>query len=96
MTKLRDLARDQECQIRLVGVCNRDNRTVVLAHYRMIGISGFGFKPPDWLGAWACSNCHDAVDRRRFTHLPLDEVKLAHATGVFRTLHLLKKMGINP
>lgn len=96
MTKLRELAEGQECQVRLPGVCNRDNRTVVLAHYRMLPISGFGLKAPDWLGAWACSDCHDAVDRRRYTDLPRTDVRLAHAEGVFRTLAKLKRMGFNP
>lgn len=83
---LRKKAKGQECQIRLPGVCNFDPATTVLAHYRIAGLSGMGIKPPDWLGAWACSACHDAVDRRANTDLDRDFVRLAHAEGVFRTL----------
>ena len=71
--------------IRLPGVCNFNSETTVLAHYRLIGISGMGMKAPSLIGAWACSCCHDAVDRRRFTELDFDFVRLAHAEGVFRT-----------
>lgn len=91
---LRRLAKGRECQVRLEGICNRNPETTVLAHYRMIGVSGIGLKPPDWLGAWACSCCHDAIDRRRFKSLDRDYVRFAHAEGVFRTLCELKKMGV--
>lgn len=92
---LRKLARGQPCQVRLPDVCNHNPETTVLAHYRMIGISGFGLKPPDWLGAFACSNCHDAIDRRRFMDLERDYVRLAHAEGVFRTLALIRQLDVD-
>lgn len=87
----RKAARGQPCQIRLPGVCNGNPETTVLAHYRLIGISGLGLKSPDQIAAFACSNCHDAVDRRRFTDLDFTQVRLAHAEGVFRTWALLNK-----
>jgi len=71
--------------IRLSGVCNGNPETTVLAHYRLIGISGAGMKSPDEIAAWACSDCHDAVDRRRYMELDFTAVRLAHAEGVFRT-----------
>lgn len=93
---LRDLARGRKCQIRLPAVCNHDEATVVLAHYRLGGVSGFGLKPPDLIGAWACSNCHDAVDRRRFKHFEYDWVRLQHAEGCFRTIDaLIKEVAID-
>ena len=55
--------------MRLHGVCNHNSETVVLAHYRLAGVSGMGMKSPDILGAWACSACHDAIDRRAHTDL---------------------------
>jgi len=82
---LRESANGQPCMIRLEGVCNGDPSTTVLAHYRMIGISGISRKPPDLLAAFACSDCHDAVDRRRFTDLEREHVQLAHLRGVMRT-----------
>ena len=91
---LRKLASGRECQVRLSGICNRDESTVVLAHYRLIGISGLGLKSPDLLGAWACSDCHDAVDRRRYKDLDYDFVRLQHAEGCFRTIAKLIEEGV--
>ena len=94
MADLRKLAKGRECQIRIPGVCNFNSETTVLAHFRLIGVSGLGLKPPDLLGAWSCSDCHDAVDRRRFKELEFDFVRLAHAEGVFRTQAKLIEEGI--
>lgn len=83
MSKLRKLARGKPCQIRLIGVCNGDPATTVLAHFRMSGASGMGLKPPDWLGAWSCSACHTFVDTHKDAATQLDFAK-----GVFRTIEL--------
>jgi hypothetical protein len=85
---LRDQARGRDCQIRLVGVCNFDPATTVLAHYRLVGISGLGMKSPDHLGAWACANCHSYVDTHRD-----DETARAFLEGVLRTQHHLIREG---
>ena len=63
-TKLRESARGQPCHLRLPGVCNGDPETTVLAHIRRGGTSGMGQKPPDICGVFACSSCHDAMDKR--------------------------------
>ena len=62
----------------------------MLAHYRMAGLSGVGMKPDDALGAWSCSSCHDAIDRRSHMGLERDYVRLAHLEGVMRTLAVLR------
>lgn len=80
----RNLARGKPCQIRLVGICNGDNSTTVLCHFRLMGLSGMGMKSPDWLGAWGCSACHAYVD----THKDA-ETQIAFAYGVFRTQALV-------
>lgn len=85
MTDLRKLAKDRPCQIRLPGICNGNPATTVLAHYRLIGISGMGFKANDLCGAWACHNCHDAVDGRRYRDLDRNYARLCHLEGVIRT-----------
>lgn len=59
---IRDSARGEECTLRL-PCCNRDPDTTVLAHIRLPG-DGIGIKPPDWFAIYACSACHDALDRR--------------------------------
>ena len=92
---LRKLARGRPCMVRLPYVCNGDPETTVLAHFRLAGLSGIGMKSPDFAcGAWACSSCHDAIDRRSHMELDRDFVRLAHAEGVMRTQAQLIKEGL--
>ena len=53
-----------------------------------------GIKANDILGAWACSACHDAIDRRSHTDLDRDYVRLAHLEGMARTINELCKEGL--
>jgi len=80
--------------VRLPNICNFNNETTVLAHYRLAGLSGMGIKSDDLIGAWACSACHDAIDRRANTDLDRDYVRLAHLEGVVRTIATLRKEGL--
>lgn len=91
MSKLTKLARGRECQVRL-PCCNHNPETTVLAHFRLAGICGIGMKPHDILGAWACSACHDEIDRRTRI-FENKSVRLAHAEGVIRTQDILIKEG---
>lgn len=93
---LRDLARGRDCLIRVPGECLRSPETVVLCHYRMSGLSGMGFKSPDWCAAYGCSKCHDIVDGRRgsWKTYPLELRKLFLAEGVLRTLTVLAEEGL--
>lgn len=83
---LRKLARDKPCMVRVPGICNGDPETTTLAHYRLTGYCGTGLKPPDWMGAWACSSCHAAVDERQSSEFTHDELRQMHLEGVLRTL----------
>jgi hypothetical protein len=89
MTNLREEARGRDCTVRLPHICNGNSETVVLAHVRKIGISGFGLKSPDILGAWACSACHTYVDSHHD-----DATQVAFYEGVFRTQHELQRLGV--
>lgn len=91
-TKLTKAARGRDCQVRIPGICNGNPETTVLAHYRMAGTCGVGCKPNDLQGAWACSACHDEIDRRT-RHLSNDEARHAHAEGVMRTQDILIREG---
>lgn len=88
---LRKLARGKPCMVRLPNICNGDSATTVLAHYRMAGTCGGGMKPDDWQGAWACSNCHDAIDGRIRTLYPREQLRLMHAEGVLRTQYEIRR-----
>lgn len=92
--KLRKAARGRECMVRLPGVCNHNPETTVLAHVRLAGVSGMGMKADDLLGAWACSSCHDAIDRRGHLDLERDYVRLAHLEAMVRTIAILRKEGL--
>lgn len=91
---LRKQAKGRDCMVRLPGICNHNPETTVLAHARLVGVSGMGMKADDLLGAWACSSCHDAIDRRAHTDLDRDYVRLAHLEGMVRTIAALKKEGL--
>lgn len=92
MSKLTKAARDRECQVRIPGICNGNPETTVLAHYRLAGTCGVGMKPHDLLGAWACSSCHDEIDRRT-RRIDADSAAMAHLEGVIRTQSILIKEG---
>ena len=61
---IRQSARGETCTLRLLGVCNHDPATTVLAHLRVFGAAGMGQKPADYAAVYACHACHDALDRR--------------------------------
>lgn len=86
MTNLRKEARGRECQIRIPSVYNGDPATTVLAH---LNGGGMGMKRPDTSAAWACSECHDAVDGRRNIEREFgytsDDVDGMFLEGVIRT-----------
>ena len=92
---LRKEAKGRGCMVRLPNICNHNSETVVLCHVRLVGVSGMGMKAPsDLIGAWACSSCHDAIDRRSHTDLDRDYVRLAHFEGMARTIMQLHKEGL--
>ena len=92
--KLRKAAEGRECMVRLPGICNHNPETTVLAHVRLAGVSGMGIKADDLLGAWCCSACHDAIDRRSNMDLDRDYVRLAHLEGMVRTIAKLRQEGL--
>lgn len=94
MSKLRDAARNMDCQVRLPGICNFRPETTVLAHYRLSGTCGTGIKPIDLIGSWACSDCHDAIDQRSKTAFNREQLDLHHLEGMVRTINALNKRGL--
>ncbi len=60
---IRRFAKGQTCTLRL-PCCNGQTDTTVLAHLRLFGAGGMGGKPSDMRAVMACSDCHDALDRR--------------------------------
>lgn len=81
----RNSAKGKPCTLRL-DCCNRDPATTVLAHLRCFGWAGMAQKPHDFLAVYACSACHDAIDRR-YTAAPWGYDDLLRALGETLTHH---------
>jgi hypothetical protein len=95
VSKIRESARGEDCQIRLPGHCNHNRETTVWAHGNGSAAGkGIGMKSDDLLGSYACSDCHDVYDRRAPTAMPRVEVELAFWEGHARSLILLIKKGV--
>ena len=96
MSKITDSARNEDCLIRIPGVCNRRNETTVACH-EPCG-SGLSIKWPDTEIAYGCSSCHDEIDGRT-KYKPnghciytLDELMIMFYQGARRTrLKLIEK-----
>ena len=88
---LRQFARDQDCQVRIYGVCNHNPETSVWAHIRLGGVAGMGLKPPDICGVVACSACHDAIDGRTKTDLSQVQLESHILHALVRTLKLVSQ-----
>lgn len=97
VSRLRKLAKGQDCQIRIPSVCNFNNETTVLCHLNGSGTgTKYGNAEPaeDMFGAWGCSACHDAVDKRNNNHNHnYHMIMLWFYDGVIRTQKHLIKMG---
>lgn len=97
MSKIRQSARDQECTIRLPGVCNRRTDTTVLCHPNdSLAGKGLGKKADDRHGAYGCFDCHNVVDRRvpRPVHLTRAHIDQFFNDGCEATHQLLKTAGL--
>lgn len=64
--KLRDSARGQACTFQIVGICNHDPATTVLAHLPS-EVAGRATKSDDWHAAFSCSACHEEIDQHRLS-----------------------------
>lgn len=95
MSDLRKSARGRDCAIRS-PVCSFNPEETVLAHVRMIGVSGMGSKAPDLLGAFSCARCHQLVDTGRYQDVELtkDDRDLYLLKGVMRTQAMWIKEGL--
>jgi hypothetical protein len=84
-------ARGQDCQVRIISICNFNPETTVLAH---LSGGGVGAKRLNIHGAYCCSSCHDAIDGRMKTDYSSDELNLMHLEGVIRTQEIMINEGV--
>ena len=94
MKKIRDSARGEMCTAQISGVCNGNPETTVLAHYGEPGEKGMGLKPDDTSAAYLCSSCHDVLDGRVKSWVPLSEKESIWFKAMRRTWKLLIENGV--
>ena len=90
---LRDSARGQQCTAQIVGVCNHNQWTTVLAHLPDES-KGMSRKSDDFVGAFCCSNCHDMIDGRVKRTIPELELEWYMRRAQTRTLRRWVEMGL--
>jgi hypothetical protein len=90
VSKIRESANGKECQIRIPGVCNFNPETTVLAHLNRVGWG----KCSDIHAAYACSDCHDAVDGRQYSEYSQMELEMMFYEGMVRTQEILLNDGL--
>lgn len=66
INKLRRSAAGRDCTMNVVGVCNYDQDTTVLAHVNTEG-GTMGGKSDDFSACFACSSCHEWLDQHKGT-----------------------------
>lgn len=74
---LRESARGEDCLLRIPGVCSWQPDETILAHnpYTM-GNNGIGIKTDDLFSIYACSKCHDCIDRLEYVEIDPDQLEL--------------------
>ena len=63
-TALRKSAKGRQCAARIPLVCNHNPETTILAHAPN-NFGGMSNKGHDFLAAFVCSACHEALDHRK-------------------------------
>lgn len=63
---IRDSARGEECQVRIVGACTHDNTMTIWSHAPLQAAGKGGqIKSLDLCGAYACTACDAVVDGQK-------------------------------
>jgi len=89
--KLRDSAKGRQCTFRIPGVCNHNPETTVLCH-APTQFGGMGTKGHDFLAAFGCSACHEALDQRNI--IPVVKIYLYWFQGLSETLTIWVTEGL--
>ena len=92
-SKLTRAARGQECTVQLHPYCNMNPETTVLAHINSKR-KGMGIKSPDHFGVFACSACHDIIDKRRYVDIDEMEIQKGILRGLYETWSIWIEMGL--
>ena len=90
--KIRNSAKGETCTLQIFGICNNDPSTTVLAH---IHDETFGAsqKADDCSAIYACSACHDEIDRRT-RKLPVEKLTWYLLRALQRTIRRQIERGL--
>ena len=97
MSKIRESARGEICQIRIPFVCSHDPAETVWCHANGSAAGkGIGAKSNDLLGAYGCFRCHGVYDRAAKTPegMTRTDVELAFWEGHARSIVKLADKGL--
>ena len=97
MSKITQSARNENCTINLIGVCNYNPDSVVWCHSNKgIHGKGLGLKAKDENGAYGCYQCHMTYDRqiKRPKNLSLEDVEEAFTIAMLKSQQILKDKGL--
>ncbi len=90
MSKIRESAEGEDCQIRMPGVCSFNPATTVLCH---LGGAGWALKSDDIHSAYGCYECRQIIDGAK-SEFSQDEIKLMFYDGMVRTQLILIEKGL--
>lgn len=99
MTPIRKSAKDEDCTLRLPGVCQNRTDTVVWCHENSYAAGkGMALKARDECGAYGCALCHEIYDGQvtRPAWLTEEEVDSCFEIGKKLSLIVLKRKGLLP
>ena len=93
--KIRNSAKGEACTVQVVGVCNGNPETTVLAHLQFDG-GIMGGKENDLSACYACSDCHDFIDRRNgmVNHKEQEHRWLYMGRALARTIKRMHEKGV--
>ena len=92
--KIRDSARGEQCTMQVFGICNNNPDTTVYAHINFTGAT-MGGKSPDYMGCYACSDCHDFMDgRANYNHPEREHLDFYKGRALALTVGKLIEKGI--
>lgn len=96
MSKITESARNEDCQVRYVGICTHNPEHTIWSHARHGSAGkGKGKKAVDVAGAYACTACDAAYDQMQGAkHMTRAELDLDWFHGHMRSLVILTEKGL--
>jgi len=94
MSKIRESARGEDCQVRIPGICLFEPQYTIWSHFRgLAGGKGMSIKASDICGAYACTACDAVYDgqRPRPEGMTKEDVDLDWFAGHIRSLVILAR-----